>query len=118
MGRYEDEHRNYIAFFEQCGATCDAMREAMERGWAEGGREASVRAWLGVVTSIEGFSRWMIAGAYTMIGETDEAFAWLERGYNERDPQMIYLKADPSLDPLRSDPRYHDPVRRIGIPEE
>jgi hypothetical protein len=48
----------------------------------------------------------------------NEAFAWLERGYRERDPQMIALKAFPPFDPLRSDPRFDDLLRRIGFPEE
>jgi hypothetical protein len=60
----------------------------------------------------------MIALTYAFVGETDEAFAWLERGYRERDPQMIILKASPASDPLRSDPRYQDLIRRIGFPEE
>jgi hypothetical protein len=42
----------------------------------------------------------------------------LERGYRERDPMMIWLKAHPGLDPLRSDPRFDDLLRRIGFPEE
>ena len=77
-----------------------------------------MRAWLDVATSIEGTSPWMIAVAYTAIGETEEAFAWLERGYRGRDPVMIGLKANPNFDPLRSDPRFDDLLRRIGFPEE
>ncbi len=60
----------------------------------------------------------MIAYTYAQIGETDEAFTWLERGYRERDPLMPVLETYPALDPLRSDPRYHDLLRRIGFPEE
>jgi hypothetical protein len=63
-------------------------------------------------------SPWDIASLYGRIGETDEALAWLERGYRACDPFMTLTKADPAFDPLRSDPRYHDLVRRIGIPEE
>ena len=44
--------------------------------------------------------------------------AWLERGYRERDPQMVLLKSNPAFDPLRSDPRFDDLLRRIGFPEE
>jgi hypothetical protein len=69
-------------------------------------------------TSIDEYSPWMIARLLTQIGATDEAFAWLERGYREHDPLMIDLKVSRALDPLRSDPRYHDLVRRIGFPEE
>jgi len=53
-----------------------------------------------------------------MTGETDEAFRWLERGYRERDRLMITTKTDPVFDPLRSDPRFQDLLRRIGFPKE
>ena len=66
LGRFEEAHRAYIAFYERCGAPCDWMREALERGWAEGGWEGSVRAWLEVATNIEGFSPWLIADVYAI----------------------------------------------------
>jgi TolB-like protein len=118
LGRIEEAHDAFISFFERCGAPCDWMRQAMQRGWADAGWEGSWRAWLDVATRIEGYSPCLIAYAYAMIGETDEAFAWLERGYHERDPLMVDLKAIPILDPLRSDPRFNDLLRRIGFPEE
>ncbi len=58
----------------------------------------------------------MIASLSATIGETDEAFDWLERGYREHDPLMVLLKL-PVFDPLRSDPRFQDLLRRIGFPE-
>ena len=55
---------------------------------------------------------------YALIGETEKAFEWLERGYRERDPRLLNLKFGPAFDPLRSDPRFDDLLRRIGFPEE
>jgi hypothetical protein len=52
-----------------------------------------------------------------MIGETEEVMTWLERAYEERDPLLLLAKTDPRLDPLRSDPRFQDLLRRIGFPE-
>ncbi len=52
-----------------------------------------------------------------MIGETKEAMTWLERAYEERDPLLVLAKVNPNLDPLRSDPRFQDLLRRIGFPE-
>ncbi len=43
---------------------------------------------------------------------------WLERTYEERGPQLLNLKTQPHLDPLRSDPRLQDLLRRIGFPED
>ncbi len=50
------------------------------------------------------------------LGDRDELFAWLEKAYAERSNFMAYLKVYPFLDPIRSDPRYLDLVRRIGLP--
>jgi hypothetical protein len=46
----------------------------------------------------------------------EEALAWLEKGYQNRAGMLVYLKVDSSFDDLRSDPRFQDLVRRIGIP--
>jgi serine/threonine protein kinase/tetratricopeptide (TPR) repeat protein len=50
------------------------------------------------------------------LGDRDEAFAWLEKAYELRDPQLTYLKVGPKFAPIRSDPRYHDLLRRMGLP--
>jgi tetratricopeptide (TPR) repeat protein len=50
-------------------------------------------------------------------GQTDAAFAWLEKAYAEHSPLLINLKADALLDPLRGDPRFSDLLRRVGLPE-
>jgi DNA-binding winged helix-turn-helix (wHTH) protein/TolB-like protein/Tfp pilus assembly protein PilF len=55
-----------------------------------------------------------MAEIYAQLGEKDEAFKWLERAYEERSVMMMYLKVMPNLDPLRSDPRYADLLRRVG----
>ncbi|MDA2928401.1 protein kinase [Acidobacteria bacterium AH-259-O06] len=56
-----------------------------------------------------------IALVHTGLGEKDEAFAWLEKAYRERYGWLVYLKADPIWDPLRSDPRFTDLLRRLGL---
>lgn len=52
----------------------------------------------------------------TGLGENDQALAWLERAFQERSSWMALLKVDPRLDPLRTDPRFADLVRRVGLP--
>jgi len=55
-----------------------------------------------------------IAGVYARLGESDEAFRWLETAVKQHLPYLIWdLPANPALDELRSDPRYTDLLRRI-----
>ena len=52
---------------------------------------------------------------YGALDDRDEAFAWLEKAYEERDPALTYLRVGPRFDPLRRDPRFQDFVRRVGL---
>ena len=60
-------------------------------------------------------SAYDIALIHLGLGEKDQAFAWLERAYEERCPTLEFLKVEPSLDPLRSDPRFADLLRRMNL---
>jgi TolB-like protein/DNA-binding winged helix-turn-helix (wHTH) protein/Tfp pilus assembly protein PilF len=53
---------------------------------------------------------------YVGLGEKEQAFLWLEKAYDERTNSLAYLKVTATWDPLRSDPRFADLVRRIGLP--
>ena len=58
-----------------------------------------------------------VAVLYVALGQSDEAFAWLEKAYAERDPQLTYLKAGRRFEPLRDDPRFKQLLRRVGLPD-
>jgi tetratricopeptide (TPR) repeat protein len=59
----------------------------------------------------------LIALVQIGLGEKDQAIASLEQGYTDRDQWMLYLKVDPHMDDLRSDPRFQDLLRRVGFPQ-
>ena len=62
-------------------------------------------------------STYMIGTIYAGLGEKDKAFQFLEKAYQERSPDIPYfLKADLRIDTLRSDARFQDLMRRVGIP--
>jgi TolB-like protein/Tfp pilus assembly protein PilF len=61
-------------------------------------------------------SPFFIALVYAGLGERDAAFAALEGAFTERSGSIRYLKIEPRLDSLRSDPRYADLMRRVGLP--
>ena len=54
---------------------------------------------------------------YAALGEKDKAFEWLDRMYEDRNGMLIWLKVAHPYDPLRSDPRFEELVRRVGLPQ-
>jgi hypothetical protein len=50
------------------------------------------------------------------LGNRENALAWLEKEYQEHDDGLLELKEDPIYDPLRSDPRFQDLLRRMRFP--
>lgn len=56
-----------------------------------------------------------IAQVYALLGEKDQAFAWLEKDFRDRNGGLTLIKVMPFLDSLHSDPRFADLVRRIGL---
>jgi serine/threonine protein kinase/Tfp pilus assembly protein PilF len=62
-------------------------------------------------------SAYNIATIYAGLGQKDEAFDWLEKAYEERSDLLVYIKVDAKLAGLRSDPRFADLVRRVGLPQ-
>jgi eukaryotic-like serine/threonine-protein kinase len=57
-----------------------------------------------------------IAAILAALGEKDEVFQWLQKGYVDRSSWVIYLKVDPLFTKLRSDPRFIDLAQRAGLP--
>jgi tetratricopeptide (TPR) repeat protein len=55
------------------------------------------------------------AAIYTGLGKTSTALDWLDRAYKERSDRLVYLGVDPIADPLRSDPRFKELLKKIGI---
>ncbi len=64
-----------------------------------------------------GYNPATVAENYALLGEKDNAFDWLEKAYQRKASELIFLKSDHEWDNLRSDPRYADLVRRIGFPQ-
>ena len=56
-----------------------------------------------------------LAVIYVGLGLKEQAFRWLEECYQERSYVMVYLKVEQMYDPIRSDPRFQDLLRRVGL---
>ena len=58
-----------------------------------------------------------LAVVYAGLGNSNEAIAWLERAYDEHSFGLAHIKVDPSLDPLRADPRFQEILQRMNLPK-
>ena len=93
---------------------------AAEQGFRSGG-------WQGALTKgVEALqvrrkmgysSAYRIAIFYAQLGDKNEAFRWLSTAYQEHDWLLVLLNTNFLLDPLRTDPRFAELVRKVGLPE-
>ncbi|MEK6322621.1 MAG: protein kinase [Acidobacteriota bacterium] len=89
-------------------------------GWvyASSGRKSDAHKVIGelVAQSQKRYiSPYLIALIYARLGEKDQTIQWLEKAYENRDNWMVWIKVDPGLDFLRSDPRFTDLLQRVGL---
>jgi predicted Zn-dependent protease len=95
------------------GATCVAN---LARAYVAAGKRRDATALLDDLTRrsspLHSYAS-EIAVIHAALGENDQAMAWLERGADERFNPGVLLR--PGLDPLRSDPRFADLIRRVGL---
>jgi eukaryotic-like serine/threonine-protein kinase len=120
-GMYQQVVDEFKALAQLGGNPRDVeFASALEQGFHSGG-------WKGaLVKAIEirlaqrktGFlAAYNIAILYAALGEKDETFRWLNTAYEERDFQIESLRTEFLLDPVRSDPRFAELVRKVGLPQ-
>ena len=116
-GRYEEavaEHQQAISLFGETTGGLSYLGCAL----AAAGKRAEAHAILNKLETTKDYvSPEELAGLYAMLGDREGAFAQLEKAYVAHDLQLQVLKIDLHLDSLRSDPRFEDLVRRVGLPE-
>jgi len=127
-------HADLAQAYEQKGMYADALAE-VNQAISLSERSAELAAQLGHIYAVSGkknealkvlaelnepskqadVSPVDLALIYTGLGEKDQAFTWLQKAYDERSPSLIYLKVEQKFDPLHSEPRFADLLRRIGL---
>ncbi|HTD69086.1 MAG TPA: tetratricopeptide repeat protein, partial [Gemmatimonadales bacterium] len=134
-------HRRIADIYERQGRFGEAMAEwlvvlrlggkqevaaSVERDYRASGFAAAKRTYLwGHLREAGGRAHdahprprpYSVAGDYALLGERDSAFAWLERAFRERVGVLMFLTIDDRFETLRSDPRFRDLARRIGLPD-
>jgi TolB-like protein/Tfp pilus assembly protein PilF/tRNA A-37 threonylcarbamoyl transferase component Bud32 len=126
LGRaYEQEFRfeEAIAEFEKGIVLSEGMPvyvAALGHAFAVAGKRRKAEE---VIDQLEGSSKeayvapYFLAAIYIALGRKDRAFEWLEKAYEEHSSWLLYLQEEPRLERLRSDSRFRDLTRRVGLPQ-
>jgi len=102
---------------EISGARSSYSEAVLGYALAKSGREVEARSLLeGLLKSSAERDPYNIALVYNGLGQHDDALAWLERAYAQRSPGMVFLKVEPKWNSLRSEPRFQDLLRHVGLP--
>lgn len=114
----------------------DAARAQAERAFAASpalARTREMRAFLHAATGDHGEARtevarlesereqryvsaWPIARTYAVMGDGDNAMRWIEIGFEEGSPMMLFCGVHAAFDPVRADPRFAAILRSVGLP--
>jgi len=119
-GMYRETLEEYKKFAELSADAGEmAVASAMEEAFRKSGWKAALSSAIQVRLAQRkqgNASAYAIATLYADLGDRDSAFQWLNAAYKERDLGMERLKTDPWLDPLRSDPRLAELIKKVGLP--
>ncbi len=121
-GAYEEQARwpEAIAAYRKAEDPQDpGYLRGIAHAWAASGNREEAQAALAKLLALARkryISPVGLACVYAGLGERDTAFAWLEDAYRRHTPALASIQADPQLDPLRSDPRFQDLLRRVAFP--
>jgi TolB-like protein/tRNA A-37 threonylcarbamoyl transferase component Bud32/Tfp pilus assembly protein PilF len=116
-----DGVQQLVAEMEAAGT--DDMAELIQNEYRSSGYQGMLRTLY--VTKLKQFhqvadktyiSPMVFADLYSLLGEKDEAFKWMDKAYQERSSKLLDLKLDPDYDNLQSDPRFLALVSKIGLP--
>jgi TolB-like protein len=81
------------------------------------GRKTDSDAALAEMLNKEGRHPYLIAQVYAFRGQSDEAFKWLDRAYEQKDPSLVFVKSQALFSRLESDPRYKAFLKKMNLPE-
>ena len=115
---YPEGIEHLLKFMSMSGQQPPEIIEELRQVFNSSGRQEFFRRHLEIVETqaqSKSIDPVRLAGLNIRLGDTDQAFRWLEKTFEAHDPSMIQFKIDPANDGLRSDPRYGELVRKIGL---
>ncbi len=113
-GDYANALEEYAKFFELRGQPQNAV--LLRESFAKGGWKLCLLMVTAENSPLKE-NNWALARAYIELGEKEKAFAELNHAYEKRTSGLSWLKVEPQLDPLRSDPRYPELLKKVGFPQ-
>ncbi len=118
MGRYEEAIAEGEKGVKLSGGS-SLMNAALAQTLAAAGRKKKALLILDDLSNLakqKYVAPYFFAGIHIGLGEDDRAMEYLEKSCEEHSHWLIYLHIDPSMDGLRSNPRFQDLLRRVGLP--
>lgn len=115
LGKYNEAIADYMKFVSM-GDTTSSTQCYLGYALAQAGRKSEAQAILEKLkTTKEYVSPAELAVLYIGLGDKEDAIASLEKAYTAHDLQMQYLKIDPHYDSVRSDPRFVELMKKVGL---
>lgn len=112
------EAKGFLSLFAQ---GVPEATEALASGYAEAGYPEAMRRAAEKLAERSGggmyIDPYVIAGLFTSAGEKDRALEWLEKAYQDRAIQMVYLNVHPAWDKVRAHPRFQNLLRKMNFPQ-
>jgi TolB-like protein/Tfp pilus assembly protein PilF len=119
QGKYEEAIEEFKQVLKLTGGKPLGMA-ALAHAYASSGQRAEAQKILAELreqSKLRFVSPASVAAIYVALGDKDEGFVWLEKAEKARDGILARLKVDSRFDSLRSDPRFTDLMRRVGLPQ-
>jgi tetratricopeptide (TPR) repeat protein len=94
------------------------LRASLGQAYAVAGRREEAESILSELTNASGqgyVSPYFMVEILAALGQTDEAFEWLERCYRDRAPHLVFLNVEPKLNALKADPRFDNLLKRMNL---
>jgi hypothetical protein len=105
--------------------------EAFEQGLAKAGHEGAFQRIADILAArledssggvasgiVQGVAPVFVAKHNIYAGDYDRAMDWIEKSFEVRDPELVYVGIDPPYGPLHSDPRFQELLRRMNLPTD
>jgi serine/threonine protein kinase/tetratricopeptide (TPR) repeat protein len=116
-GEFDQAVNEYLRMFPSRAVSEDINR-ALRDSYAESGLQGFWRAFAGFAPGLAEhrvIAPLFVASIHASLGETDQAFEWMERAFSERAPTLSHIKVDPRFAAVRSDPRFSELLTRMGL---